>query len=73
MIISQISSRYPCFFFKNKINFRLDKIGLKLSCWIGYFMYRTRAIITRSRFETALDYKPQILNSKNEELPLFST
>ena len=25
------------FFFKKKINFRLDKIGLKLSCWIGYF------------------------------------
>ena len=35
--------------------------------------YRTRAIITRSRFETALDYKPRILDSKNEELPLFST
>ena len=25
--------------------------------------YRTRAIITRSRFETALDYKPRILGS----------
>ena len=24
------------------------------------FEYRTRAIITRSRFETALDYKPRI-------------
>ena len=27
-------------------------------------MYRTRAIITRSRFETALDYKPRILRLK---------
>ena len=29
--------------------------------------YRTRAIITRSWFETALVYKPQILASKIEE------
>ena len=35
--------------------------------------YRTRAIITRSRFETALDYKPRILGLKNEELTLFNT
>ena len=27
---------------------------------MDYLMYRTRAIITRSRFETALDYKPRI-------------
>ena len=26
----------------------------------GHFKYRTRAIITRSRFEAALDHKPQI-------------
>ena len=37
------------------------------------YKYRTRAIITRSWFETALNYKPRILDSKNEELPLFST
>ena len=36
--------------------------------------YRTRAIIvTRSWFETALNKKLRILDSKNEELPLFST
>ena len=35
--------------------------------------HHTRAIITRSWFETALNYKPRILDSKNEELPLFST
>ena len=35
--------------------------------------YRTRAIITRSWFETALNYKPRILDLKIEELPLFST
>ena len=29
-------------------------------CW-PFSMYRTRAIITRSWFETALDYKPRIL------------
>ena len=27
-------------------------------------IYRTRAIITRSRFETALDYKPRIFKVK---------
>jgi len=31
------------------------------------FEYRTRAIITRSWFETALDYKPRILEPKIEE------
>ena len=36
-------------------------------------IYRTRAIITRSWFETALNYKPRILDSNNEELPFFST
>ena len=30
--------------------------------------YRTRAIITRSRFETALDYKPRILSLKKVSL-----
>ena len=30
--------------------------------------YRTRAIITRSWFETALVYKPRILGLKNEEI-----
>ena len=29
--------------------------------------YRTRAIISRSRFEDALVYKPRILSLKNEE------
>ena len=32
-------------------------------------IYRTRAIITRSWFETALDYKPRILDPKIEEFP----
>ena len=35
------------------------------------FIYRTRAIITRSRFETALVYKPRILGLKNEEFPFL--
>ena len=30
-------------------------------------IYRTRAIIGRSRFEAALVYKPQILGLNNEE------
>ena len=42
-------------------------------CYKNHKKYRTRAIITRSWFETALNYKPRILDSKNEELPLFST
>ena len=38
---------------------------LDLTCFLGHkgsteIIYRTRAIITRSRFETALDYKPRI-------------
>ena len=32
-------------------------------------MYRTRATITRSWFETALNYKPRILDQKIEEFP----
>ena len=35
--------------------------------------YRTRTIITRSWFETALKYKQQILGSKIESIYLFST
>ena len=31
-------------------------------------MYRTRAIITRSRFETALDYKPRIFKVRKVSL-----
>ena len=34
-------------------------------------IYSTRAIITRSRFETALIYKPRILGLKNEEFPFL--
>ena len=34
-------------------------------------LYRTRAIIARSRSETALEYKPRILGLKNEEYPLL--
>ena len=36
-------------------------------------IYRTRAIIGRSRFEAALIYKPRILGLKNEEFPFFRT
>merc|ERR1711894_301935 len=32
------------------------------------FKYRTRAIITRSRFETALDYKPRIFKVRKVSL-----
>ena len=34
-------------------------------------MYHTRAIISRSRFEAAPIYKPQILSLKNEEFPFL--
>ena len=33
--------------------------------------YRTRAIIARSRSETALEYKPRILGLTNEEFPFL--
>ena len=34
-------------------------------------IYRTRAILGRSRFEAALIYKPRILDLKNEEFPFL--
>ena len=34
-------------------------------------IYRTRAIIGRSRFEAAFVYKPRILGLKNEEFPFL--
>ena len=34
-------------------------------------VYRTGAIISRSRFEAALVYKPRILSLKNEEFPFL--
>ena len=37
----------------------------------SHFIYRTRAIISRSRFEAALIYKPRILSLKNEEFPFL--
>ena len=40
---------------------------------ISQIIYRTRAIITRSWFETALDYKPRILGPKKGQIFLFST
>ena len=40
---------------------------------LQYFGYHMRDIITRSWFETAINYKPRILDLKIEELPLFST
>ena len=35
------------------------------------YMYRTRAIIGRSRFEATLVYKPRILGLKNVEFPFL--
>ena len=38
---------------------------------MGTSIYRTRAIIGRSRFEAALVYKPRILGLKSEEFPFL--
>ena len=38
---------------------------------LEYKAYRTLAIISRSRFEAALVYKPRILGLKNEEFPFL--
>ena len=50
-------------------------IHLALAYWpqsfSSYHKYRTRAIISRSQFEAALVYKPQILSLKNEEFPFL--
>ena len=37
----------------------------------GRPIYRTRATISRSRFEAALVYKPRILSLKSEEFPFL--
>ena len=42
-----------------------------LKMWVTEIKYRTRAIIARSRSETALEYKPRILGLKNEEFPFL--
>ena len=48
----------------------VKNVGAIVVC--GFFMkYRTRAIISRSRFEAALVYKPQILGLKIEEFPFL--
>ena len=54
---------------------QIDCEILKLSFSKKYYnnKYCTRAIITCSWFETALNYKPRILDLKIEELSLFST
>ena len=50
----------------------LSLIKFNIFLWVPYFLiYRTRAILTRSRFETALVYKPRILGLKNEEYPFL--
>ena len=41
------------------------------TCTFYKYIYRTRAIIGRSRFEAALVYKPRILGLKNEEFPFL--
>ena len=40
-------------------------------CLIKQFIYRTRTIISCSRFEATLVYKPRILSLKNEEFPFL--
>ena len=51
-------------------NFNMQNTYIKSclsSLTISKYYYRTRAIISRSRFEAALVYKPRILSLKNEE------
>ena len=43
----------------------------KLNNYHFIFIYRTRAIIGRSRFEAAIVYKPRILVLKSEEFPFL--
>ena len=53
------------------INNRVSKVEADHDSLLTQSRYRTRAIITRSRFETALVYKPRILGLKNEEFPFL--
>ena len=62
-------------FFHSKFPFIIIGIFAKWLVYIVYFakeyIYRTRTIITRSRFEAALVYKPRILSLKSEEFPFL--
>ena len=44
---------------------------MRMCLFTKLVVYHTRAIITRSRFETALEYEPRILGSKIEEFPFL--
>ena len=57
------SVQWGCYFYCTT----MAEISKKLS----KIYYRTRAIISRSRFEAALVYKPRILGLKNEEFPFL--
>ena len=54
-----------------QLHYIIDEVALSnflsLSTFVPPLVYRTRAIISRSRFEAALVYKPRILSLKNEE------
>ena len=45
-----------------------DKVFIVQTHSNAFMAYRTRAIITRSRFETALDYKPRIFEVRKVSL-----
>jgi hypothetical protein len=49
-----------------KANLYQIKIQIIQTCLKANFNYRTRAIISHSRFEAALVYKPWILSFKKE-------
>ena len=55
--------------FSSKEAFEGHYIVSELPYFTALGKYRTRAIITRSWFETALDYKLQNLDPKIEEFP----
>ena len=53
---------------KKKLHNLSKTASLTCLLLVHFYMYRTRAIITRSRFETALDYKQRIFKVRKVSL-----
>ena len=71
MLTSTIANKIGRLFFKFCDLLRIYELYIasgQIRCFNGsHCTYRTRVIITRSWFETALDYKPRILGPKKDE------
>ena len=74
VFLKQKSTPYSCLLLwttQRTLRFLLYLLVLLCVLVLSQYIYRMRAIISRSRFEAALVYKPRILSLKNEEFPVL--